>query len=355
MSTASPGTSPTDRDETFAIARTLAARRRRSLASVLRDFRFQRQELQKQRPGSSSARVEEETGEEDMSEGEGEDEPARVDTIDFEAFKKAVGDPVKIKGEDGMLVDPEAIGDEMEPEYVWDVLFENQRGTYLLGTAYYSSKTLLPSDPSPFTRPSGSVPTASSLSLKGSPDSPARTMSQRSRPKSHKGQKPSQSNKTSYTLDTFQPPLPDWEYLTPWLINMREGTDEQGWRYNACFRKQGWKSHAGNMGWMGWARRREWVRLRRVREKVEGASVREVSDLALQARRKEKKLGEVLSGSKEQNVSNILKVFGGLPLDRERLELWQKWLEKTRKGGETWTKMEAICQDEEAVCSSSFR
>ncbi|TYJ54105.1 hypothetical protein B9479_005201 [Cryptococcus floricola] len=354
MSTPPPGASSADdRDDSTAIARSLAARRRRSLASLLRDFRTQRQEQQKQ-GGSRSTRVDEESGEENLSEEEGEEQPARFDTIDFEAFQRAVGDPVKIEGQDGHVIDPEAIKDDMELEYVWDVLFENQRGAYLLGTAYYSSKVLLPLDPSSFTRPSGSIPSASSFSVKSNPNGngSTRAISQGPQAESRDREPPPQSNKTSYTLDTFQPPLPDWEYLTPWLVNMREGTDELGWRYNAWFKKQGWKSHAGNMGWLGWVRRREWVRLRRVRERTKVGP--DMPDSALQAERREKKLGEVLSGSKAQNVCNILKAFGSLTLDRERLELWQKWLDRSKKDSETWARMEAICQDEEAVSLSLF-
>lgn len=220
---------------------------------------------------------------------------------------------------------------------------------YLLGTAYYSSNTLLPKDPSPFTRPNRMVPTTSSFALADPSQNPTVQPVKSSKKNLHKAKAkssaPTQSNETSYTLDTYQPPSLEWEYLTPWMVNMRTGTDELGWRYNAWFRKKGWSSHAGNLGWWGWVRRREWVRLRArtPRRKEEGKPSEERS------RTPSFKLENVLSGDVSNNVLRLLKVMGELGVDRERLELWKSWLDGIQKGKPMLHRLQELIADEEAV------
>ena len=104
------------------------------------------------------------------------------------------------------------------------------------------------------------------------------------------------------------------------MVNMRTGTDESGWRYNGWFKHGGWKSHAGAIGWNGWARRREWVRLRCIVPTInldEQQSNRQVTgDLTFK---------EVVDGG----VGEIVKVVGGIPLDRAKLDTWRVWLDKS--------------------------
>ncbi|WVO22087.1 uncharacterized protein IAS62_003412 [Cryptococcus decagattii] len=340
-----PVTFSSDQDENSSIAQSLAARRRRSLASILRDFRFG------QSQGNRTTRdsvVQEESEEEGEEEGNEDDHPERVDTVDLEAYKRAMGDAIKML-QGGEIIDPDSTETEpAELEFVWDVLFENQRGIYLLGTAYYSSNTLLPKDPSAFTRPNRMVPTTSSFALADPSQNPTVQPVKSSKKNLHKAKAkssaPTQSNETSYTLDTYQPPSLEWEYLTPWMVNMRTGTDELGWRYNPWFRKNGWSSHAGNLGWWGWVRRREWVRLRArtPRRKEEGKPLEERS------RTPSFKLENVLSGDVSNNILRVLKVMGELGVDRERLELWKSWLDGIQKGEPIWHRLQELVADDEA-------
>ncbi|WVN88366.1 uncharacterized protein L203_103572 [Cryptococcus depauperatus CBS 7841] len=344
-------TRPTQ-DENNAIQSALAIRRRHSLTSILRDFR-QAKKSQNARP----AAVEElATPEEDS---------------DIEGLQTTMDDPIKLVSQwtrdaGGQEVNLDQLGNDLEPQYVWDVLFENQRGIYILGAAYYSSRTLLPADPSAFSRPNRPIPSGSSFSLRDpSFNPPVQPVSNPSNGRSQpKSSQPAQSNKTSYTLESFHPPSPRWEYLTPWMVNMRNGTDEVGWRYNGWFRKNGWRSHAGNLGWFGWVRRREWIRLRRIKAGPveELACVHDQSAAPIlpgQKAGREKKeghersewprLNEMLTGDTEENVSNILKEMGRCRLDRQRLEFWEKWLADLEKGSLFWQKLEAIVLDQEAV------
>lgn len=112
-----PVTFSSDQEENSSIAQSLAARRRRSLASILRDFRFG------QSRGNKTTRdsvVEEESEEEGEEEGNEDDHPERVDTVDLEAYKRAMGDAIKML-QGGEIIDPDSIETEpAELEFVWD-------------------------------------------------------------------------------------------------------------------------------------------------------------------------------------------------------------------------------------------
>src|SRR6266511_997646 len=100
---------------------------------------------------------------------------------------------------------------------------------------YYSSLSLLPTDPAPYTLPDAS------------------------------NQEP--SHQPPVTLTTY--PLPDgtWRWVSrSWMIDMRsESTQGQvqhdGFEYNWVFRKHNWKAQVGPLNAGGWVRRRRWVRL----------------------------------------------------------------------------------------------
>ncbi|WVF71512.1 hypothetical protein IAT40_006318 [Kwoniella sp. CBS 6097] len=393
----SPTTIKSPESETAAITSFLAAKRRRSLGSILHASRRPSVPIDKDKgkgKGKAKPVVEEAVGDGEGDEGLSEEEEGatRVGTIDIEAYNASKGQKIAILavGEEGIRRDvkPEEGDLEFQPEYVWDVLFENQRGLYLMGKGYFSSRTLLPADPSPFTRPSKSIPSASSLSImdpskrkskrkitqttasiagapaastsetaEGSSSGPSPSDDHGSprvqtQDEEGKSKERPRSNKTSYTLETYQPPLPDWEYLTPWMVNMRVGTDEAGWRYNAWFKKTGWSSHAGPVGWGGWVRRREWVRLRFLAPKqLDGAGM---PDLAGREKVEgvPRSLSEVLrSENVEENVQNVLRATAKMGLDRQRLETWSKWLDKASKEreGQAWKRLEELCNDEKAV------
>ena len=231
---------------------------------------------------------------------------------------------------------------------------------HIFGKAYFSSNSLLPADPSAYTVPSSALPSATSLTI-SSPSGPSQTRHKRlipplsfsrsvassshtivhpnpSIPSSHKAYSPnSQINlssrrdtRTAYTLDTAQCPDPTWDWVTPWMINMKTGTDEGGWRYNAWFRRKGWKAHAGTAGWGGWVRRREWVRLRAVKVDKEVKRVVEDEDeeadgVMGEEGGKGKGKGDVPRLG-EKGVEVLLKRMGRMLVDREKLDAWERWL-----------------------------
>lgn len=125
-----PVTFSSAQDENSAIAQSLAARRRRSLASVLRDFRIGRSAHKT----IDDRVVQEELEEEDDDEYE---DPERVNTLDLEAYKRAMGDTIKIE-QSGEIIDPDSIETEAAGlELVWDgeLLIMNHARQFLISSS----------------------------------------------------------------------------------------------------------------------------------------------------------------------------------------------------------------------------
>ncbi|KAF8909026.1 hypothetical protein CPB84DRAFT_1813266 [Gymnopilus junonius] len=116
--------------------------------------------------------------------------------------------------------------------YEWAVLYENQRGLTFFSIPYYSSLSLLPTDPSPFTIPEASL---------------------------------KRSKQPPLSLENY--PLPDgnWKWVSRcWMIDMRSDSGEvqhDGFEYNWLFRRHNWRAQIGSFNAGGWVRRRRWIRL----------------------------------------------------------------------------------------------
>jgi hypothetical protein len=147
--------------------------------------------------------------------------------------------------------------------------------------------------------------------------------------------------KTGYNLETYQTPSPAWTYITPWMVNMRTGSDELGWRYNAWFKNKGWQAYAGHMGWGGWVRRREWIRLRCLSAPENLLETPMQGALHISA-------DEVMcSDEVMQNVDSVSKALGHVSLDRQKLEMWKSW---AQDGGQrSKRRLQDVFRDAEAV------
>ncbi|KAG0340753.1 Cytoplasmic and mitochondrial histidine tRNA synthetase [Podila humilis] len=120
-----------------------------------------------------------------------------------------------------------------EGDFVYDFLYQHQRGAFFLGTPKFSSKSLLPVDPDEWT------------------DSRFET---------------SVMNTTDYVL-----PDPNWEWVhKSWLVDMTGDVDEDGWEYAMTFHGSPW--HGNYETFRSFARRRRWLRLRKRKGKM-GRSV----------------------------------------------------------------------------------
>ncbi|KAF9180920.1 hypothetical protein BGZ50_005831 [Haplosporangium sp. Z 11] len=123
--------------------------------------------------------------------------------------------------------------DDPEPEgdFVYDFLYQHQRGAFFLGTPRFSSKSLLPVDPDEWTN---------------------------------------EHFETS-AMDTSNYGLPDpgWEWVhKSWLVDMTGDVDEDGWEYAMTFHGSPW--HGNYEVFRSFARRRRWLRLRKRKNKSLG-------------------------------------------------------------------------------------
>lgn len=162
--------------------------------------------------------------------------------------------PPPVEVDSGIILDDTALVHEdlQTDRYEWAIIYENQRGCALyavdIGTIhphtftvirmtvfsipYYSSLSLLPTDPSPFTLPNASL---------------------------------KRSKQAPISLESY--PLPDgnWRWVSRcWMIDMRADSGEvqhDGFEYNWMFRRTRWRAQVGSLNAGGWVRRRRWVRL----------------------------------------------------------------------------------------------
>ncbi|KAK5131703.1 hypothetical protein LTR08_000757 [Meristemomyces frigidus] len=108
---------------------------------------------------------------------------------------------------------------------VIDLLYENQRGSFLFGVPRYSSSSLLPSDPKAW----------QNKDFRTSP----------------------------VDIRNSQVPDPSWEWVWKgWYVDMSRDVDEEGWEYSVLFRK-GFSWHGNHPWFHSFVRRRRWLRMRR--------------------------------------------------------------------------------------------
>jgi hypothetical protein len=109
-------------------------------------------------------------------------------------------------------------------EYAIDVLYENQRGSFLFGIPLYSHSSLLNFDPSPWLN----------RDFKESP----------------------------VNITNAQVPDPTWEWSwKTWYVDMSYDVDEEGWQYSFSFGKStAW--HGTHPWFHSFVRRRRWLRKR---------------------------------------------------------------------------------------------
>ncbi|KAI9881456.1 MAG: hypothetical protein M1830_000018 [Pleopsidium flavum] len=112
----------------------------------------------------------------------------------------------------------------VKDDYVVDILYENQRGSFWCGIPLYSHKSLLNFDPSPW----------QSAFFKDSP----------------------------VNITNAQVPDPSWEWAwKSWYVDMSQDVDEEGWQYSFSFR-QGFAWHGTHPWFHSFCRRRRWLRKR---------------------------------------------------------------------------------------------
>ncbi|KAI8097060.1 uncharacterized protein BX664DRAFT_325493 [Halteromyces radiatus] len=185
--------------------------------------------------------------------------------------------------------------------YVYDVLYECQRGSWLVG---YSSKTLLQFDPNPWC----------DAQMKYTPMNPA----------------------------TYQLPDPTWEWLNKeWLVDMTEDVDEAGWQYAVKFHGAVW--HGNYKHFRSFVRRRRWIRLRHCKQQEQEKSIS-----TLTTPRQLIKLDDIIPSSAESsqslNESNLMENLQKCRLDRERRTVIDSLLSSLSS-----SQLQSLLQDEKKI------
>jgi len=181
---------------------------------------------------------------------------------------------------------------------------------------YYSSASLLPTDPLPFTLPNAS---------------------------------PKRSKQPPISLENF--PLPDgnWQWVSRvWMIDMRSDSGEvqhDGFEYNWSFRNRGWRAQIGSFNAGGWVRRRRWIRLmvlpakpRKSEVNGDGSLVSTPDKRMSLASSQPSSLrsgvsdpwsnidpSEVWLSEPAENWRRCRKLMSRLATDGQKLEIWRLW------------------------------
>ncbi|EJD03952.1 uncharacterized protein FOMMEDRAFT_155075 [Fomitiporia mediterranea MF3/22] len=186
--------------------------------------------------------------------------------------------------------------------YRWVMVYENQRGISIFSARRYSTQSLLPRDPPPFSL----VAPGSSL-IEGRPV--------------RKSQQP------DISLDDF--PLPDgnWRWASKeWMVDMREETvQHDGFEYNWFFRSKGWRPKAGRFNGGAWVRRRRWLRLME-RPPIRAIQEGEIKIYAAQTiLQTSLRIDEVFRGD-EEDWPRAHRTLRELGRDGRKLEVWKGWI-----------------------------
>ena len=173
-----------------------------------------------------------------------DDNDSSLNELGSENSEQAVGDPRPSRESDrtGRLRDKipfrtkkKSIKPKKSKDSFIDVLYENQRGSFLCGIPLYSANSLLNFDPSPW--------------------------------------QTANFQDSGVNITNFQLPDPSWVWdWKTWYVDMSRDVDEEGWEYSFSFNKAyAWH---GNHPWLfSFTRRRRWLR-KRVKIHLHGSKER---------------------------------------------------------------------------------
>jgi len=166
----------------------------------------------------------------------------------------------------------------VEVEEVW----ENQRGTVLMGGPRFSANSLLPTD---------------------------------------RGHWSDESGNQKIEKDKLQLPTPEWEWVEPnWIIDTRGDVDADGWQYAFNFGLFPWSK---NCTVMSYVRRRKWIRSRK--RMVALAKKKSQYDGYLSSKINAPTLPDAINSLPYQ--ANLVKRINVGRLDREKLALLRSEIE----------------------------
>ncbi|KAI9657670.1 MAG: hypothetical protein M1821_002846 [Bathelium mastoideum] len=170
-----------------------------------------------------------------------------------------------------------------DADIVIDILYENERGSFLFGVPLFSHNSLLQFDPPAWQTCDPVDQNDRSQTSSHQPSSPvtAQLIDSPNR-KTHNAKGSTKNTKPSTRKNAHQPllrpspvnitnaqvPDPCWEWAWPsWYVDMAHDVDEEGWEYSFSFGTPPYKSYgwhgAQKPWWHAFVRRRRWIRMRR--------------------------------------------------------------------------------------------
>lgn len=151
---------------------------------------------------------------------------AREESTEGEATERGKGPKVASRLKDKVASRSKRKGAPRQdrPDYEVDILYENQRGSFLCGIPLYSAKSLLNFDPS--------------------------------------GWQTSTFHDSPVNITNAQLPDPSWAWAwRTWYVDMSHDVDEEGWEYSFSFQNSfAW--HGSHPWFHSFVRRRRWLRKR---------------------------------------------------------------------------------------------
>ena len=162
-----------------------------------------------------------------------------------------------------------------DADTVMDILYENQRGSFLFGIPLFSSNSLLQIDSPPWQTcdPAGHhEPSQTSTDQPSTSSDRARRSDPSAKSRKPQRKRPYQTllRPSPVNITNAQVPDPCWEWAWPsWYVDMSHDVDEEGWEYSFSFgsppyRSYGWHG-SQKPWWHAFVRRRRWIRMRRRR------------------------------------------------------------------------------------------
>ncbi|KAL9072676.1 MAG: hypothetical protein Q9157_005010, partial [Trypethelium eluteriae] len=156
---------------------------------------------------------------------------------------------------------------EPDADIVVDILYENQRGTFLFGVPFFSSNSLLQLDPTAWQTCDPTDHRSPSDTVTDQPKSQPSPSTNSKSPQQKRAHQPL-LRPSPVDITNAQVPDPCWEWGWPsWYVDMAHDVDEEGWEYSFSFgtppyRSYGWHG-SQKPWWHAFVRRRRWIRMRR--------------------------------------------------------------------------------------------
>ncbi|KAL9085808.1 MAG: hypothetical protein Q9165_007440 [Trypethelium subeluteriae] len=156
---------------------------------------------------------------------------------------------------------------EPDADIVVDILYENQRGTFLFGVPFFSSNSLLQLDPKAWQTCDPTDHRSPSDTVIDQPKTQPSPSANSKSPHQKRAHQPL-LRPSPVDITNAQVPDPCWEWGWPsWYVDMAHDVDEEGWEYSFSFgtppyRSYGWHG-SQKPWWHAFVRRRRWIRMRR--------------------------------------------------------------------------------------------